>query len=484
MPILSDNEQEHDCIFHFCDAMSPLAPHCDVIMTLTPLPVLHNIADTLRKVLCKFEINPTDSSQDIAIFVFPCFPTIWDMATELTPKQLITQSAQATAHAIASTLTAQTTSISLPTYDLDLKDAYHFFSIFWHTLENWFLFNHIVTNSESHLWYVFVALGTKSLEIHAQWIPTADEEEWRVTKAKVSTFLDKTKQGMTHAVNTYVWLGELEDVVARPREGPQDLFVCIKTMLDQCKMINVEDWEHELCQCIVHAYHQEGKLLDKLMAQSFKTPSSELTDITVSHYAIQHAQEQVSHSSKPVAAICHEKHWGAHTSHDGDVTHHLHPPRTALLHKTVSNQQNKLPHKGFQMLQMQEERKKMDQILKECQGCIGITDDITVYGHTKAEHDSNLQNFMHVTHKYGFVFNPQKTHVKTPAVNFFYLYDADGVHLDPDKVSAVHPLSTPTNVTKLQEFLGMVMYLSPFILGLSTLTAPLHELLNKDTDFT
>ena len=28
------------------------------------------------------------------------------------------------------------------------------------------------------------------------------------------------------------------------------------------------------------------------------------------------------------------------------------------------------------------------------------------------------------------------------------------------------------------------MYLSPFILGLSTLIAPLHELLKKDTDFT
>ena len=36
----------------------------------------------------------------------------------------------------------------------------------------------------------------------------------------------------------------------------------------------------------------------------------------------------------------------------------------------------------------------------------------------------------------------------------------------------------------LQEFLGMVTYLSPFIPGLSILTAPLHELLKKDTDFT
>ena len=42
----------------------------------------------------------------------------------------------------------------------------------------------------------------------------------------------------------------------------------------------------------------------------------------------------------------------------------------------------------------------------------------------------------------------------------------------------------PTNITKLQEFLGMVKFLSPFISGLSTLTAPLCKLLKKDTDFT
>ena len=34
-----------------------------------------------------------------------------------------------------------------------------------------------------------------------------------------------------------------------------------------------------------------------------------------------------------------------------------------------------------------------------------------------------------------------------------------------------------------QEFLGLVTYLSPFIPSLSTLTAPLWQLLKKDTDF-
>ena len=248
--------------------------------------------------------------------MFPCFVTIWDMAMEPMLQQLITQSAQATANVNA--LTDQTASISLPIYDWDSKDAYCSSSIFRCTLKKWLLLNCIATNSEDHLWYVFAALGTKYLEMHAQWINTGDKEEWRVTKVKASTFFDKIQRGMTHDVNTHVQLGELEDVVARPREDTQDLVACIKTLMDHCKMINDEHWEHELHRHIVCAYCHEGKLLDKLMAKSFKTPSSKLTDITVNHFAIQHTQEQVSHSSKPVDAICHDKCWGAHTSHDGN----------------------------------------------------------------------------------------------------------------------------------------------------------------------
>ena len=87
---------------------------------------------------------------------------------------------------------------------------------------------------------------------------------------------------------------------------------------------------------------------------------------------------------------------------------------------------------------------------------------------------------MEVAQKYGLVFNPKKIQVKAPVVKFFgCLYDEFGVHPDPEKVDAVHALPTPTNITDLQEFLGMVTYLSPFICDLSILTAPLHELLKK-----
>ena len=123
-------------------------------------------------------------------------------------------------------------------------------------------------------------------------------------------------------------------------------------------------------------------------------------------------------------------------------------------------------------------QKKVDQFLEECPGCIGIANDITVHGHTETEHDAHLHNLMQVTCKYGVLFNPQKMHVKAPAINFFgCLYNANGVHLHLEKVDAVHALPAPTNVTELQEFLGMVTY--PFICGLSTLTTPLQELLKK-----
>ena len=99
------------------------------------------------------------------------------MASDLMPQQLMTQSDQATGDAIASALTARTASISLPVYDWNSRDAYHSFSIFCRTLENWLLLNCIPPDSEDHLRYAFAALGTKSLEMHAQWMPTGSKEE-------------------------------------------------------------------------------------------------------------------------------------------------------------------------------------------------------------------------------------------------------------------------------------------------------------------
>ena len=52
------------------------------------------------------------------------------------------------------------------------------------------LLNCILPDSEDHLRYIYAALGTKSLEMHAQWMPTGGKKEQKATKAKASAFLD------------------------------------------------------------------------------------------------------------------------------------------------------------------------------------------------------------------------------------------------------------------------------------------------------
>ena len=56
---------------------------------------------------------------------------------------------------------------------------------------------------------------------------------------------NQIQQGMTHDINTHVHLGELEEIVARPGEDPQDLVAHIKTLMDCCEMINDEHREHK-----------------------------------------------------------------------------------------------------------------------------------------------------------------------------------------------------------------------------------------------
>ena len=85
---------------------------------------------------------------------------------------------------------------------------------------------------------------------------------------------------------------------------------------------------------------------------------------------------------------------------------------------------------------------------------------------------------------HGLVFNGEKCKVKKDSVTFFgTVYDANGAHSDPKKVDAIHKMPPPGNKLQLQHFLGMVTYLSPFFSSLSTHTAPLWDLLEKDSEF-
>ena len=129
-------------------------------------------------------------------------------------------------------------------------------------------------------------------------------------------------------------------------------------------------------------------------------------------------------------------------------------------------------------------QQKMDQILEQCPRTIDIADDVAVFGRTEEEHDQSLRNLMQVAAKSELVFNSKKCIIKAPQIHFFgMVYDADGAHPDPKRVEDIKALPPPSNEAELQQFLGIVTYMSPFIPHMSQHTAILRDLLKKEADF-
>ena len=59
--------------------------------------------------------------------------------------------------------------------------------------------------------------------------------------------------------------------------------------------------------------------------------------------------------------------------------------------------------------------------------------------------------------------------------------DVTGLHPVHEKVQAIQEAHTPSNVTELKAYLGLLNYYNKFLANLSTVLAPVHKLLQKDT---
>ena len=57
------------------------------------------------------------------------------------------------------------------------------------------------------------------------------------------------------------------------------------------------------------------------------------------------------------------------------------------------------------------------------------------------------------------------------------LFDAEGVHPDPEKVEAIRAIQEPQDTQELQTFLGIATYMAPSIPNLSAMSEPLRNLL-------
>ncbi len=129
-------------------------------------------------------------------------------------------------------------------------------------------------------------------------------------------------------------------------------------------------------------------------------------------------------------------------------------------------------------------QKKIDQMLENVPGVVGIADDIVVYGDSDEEHDECLHQVLVATSQTGLALNPDKCIVKQPRIKFFGNYlTPEGIEPDPQKVKAITEMKAPQNATELQSLLGMANYLSRFAPNIAGITGPLRDLVKHDADW-
>ncbi|CAB4008940.1 Hypothetical predicted protein [Paramuricea clavata] len=137
----------------------------------------------------------------------------------------------------------------------------------------------------------------------------------------------------------------------------------------------------------------------------------------------------------------------------------------------------------YPMRTIEEHQKAMDHLL-EGYPCEVIVDDILVWGSTEAEHDKNLLKVRDRIREINLKLKWDKCKFKVKEVGYVGHLTAEGLKPDPEKVRAIVEMQTPKNVKDLQRFLGMICYLSMFVLCLSELALPLQHLLNADVPWT
>ena len=106
---------------------------------------------------------------------------------------------------------------------------------------------------------------------------------------------------------------------------------------------------------------------------------------------------------------------------------------------------------------------KVDKIFEDIPQCVGIADDIVIFGYNDHDHNTTLYSVLDRAHKVGIKFNPDKCAFKRDSRIFYGVtLSAEVVKPDPRKIDAIKNLPEPRTEALLQSFLGIVNYLSRF----------------------
>ena len=109
-------------------------------------------------------------------------------------------------------------------------------------------------------------------------------------------------------------------------------------------------------------------------------------------------------------------------------------------------------------------------------------DDLLVHGRTKEEHDARLNKVFQRARDKNLKFKWDKCRFGIKEIKYVgHILSSEGVKPDNEKIEAIVHMPTPNCKGDIERFLGMITYIAKFVPNLSEMSAPLRELLKKDT---
>ena len=129
----------------------------------------------------------------------------------------------------------------------------------------------------------------------------------------------------------------------------------------------------------------------------------------------------------------------------------------------------------------------MDSLLQGLNHVVVYLDDIVVSGSLDEEHIHNLEKVLSRLSNAGIHLKKEKCLFMFFADQVEYLghlIDKKGLHPTDVNVEAVQKAPTPSNVSELKSFLGLLNYYSKFLPNLSSVLSPLYFLLQADKIWT
>ncbi|GJS90733.1 putative nucleotidyltransferase, ribonuclease H [Tanacetum coccineum] len=115
---------------------------------------------------------------------------------------------------------------------------------------------------------------------------------------------------------------------------------------------------------------------------------------------------------------------------------------------------------------------------------IVFIDDILIYSRNEKEHEEHLKTILELLKKEELYAKFSKYEFWINTVKFLgHMIDSSGIHVDPAKIEVVKNWASPTTLSEIRQFLGLVGYYKRFIEGFSKIAKPMTELTQKNQKF-